>query len=239
MARSRPHDAGPATETEPRPTPPPPRERPRRGIGVALLLVAVTVAVVLAVQNGLHLLPHWLNPLAEDTKDRSGPALLRSVRDMHRYQAATGDFQVVVDLDKEAEYLPGSLRGRRTLFVGQGSVNAYVDFSQLGSGAISVNSDRTAATVRLPHAQLDSTNLDPKRSYVFSTQRGLFDRFGDFFSSNPNNQQQLYVLASQKIQAAAQESGLQTRADQNTRSMLENMLRALGFKTITVQQAPQ
>ncbi|RFU37065.1 DUF4230 domain-containing protein [Actinomadura logoneensis] len=224
----------------PQETPAPARRERRWGrLGVPLLLVAATVAIVLVVQNGLHMLPHWLNPFAEDTKDRSGPALLRSVRDMHRYQAASGDFQVVVDLDKEAKYLPGSLRGRRTLFIGQGSVNAYVDFSRLGSGAITVNSDRTAATVRLPHAQLDSTNLDPKRSYVFSTQRGLFDRFGDFFSSNPNDQQQLYVLASQKIQTAAQQSGLQTRADQNTRTMLENMLRALGFKTVTIQQASQ
>ncbi|MCP2334956.1 DUF4230 domain-containing protein [Actinomadura rupiterrae] len=238
MARSRPDEAGPGTE--PRAARPPRAyQRPGRRIGAVLLLVAVTVAAVLVVQNGLQLLPHWLNPFAEDTKDRSGPALLRSVRDMHRYQAAAGDFQVVVDLDKEAKYLPGTLRGRRTLFIGQGSVNAYVDFSRLGSGAISVNPDRTAATVRLPHAQLEPTNLDPKRSYVFSTQRGLLDRFGDFFSSNPNNQQQLYVLAAQKIQAAAQESGLQTRADQNTESMLENMLRALGFKTVTVQQSPQ
>ncbi|MEV4256447.1 DUF4230 domain-containing protein [Spirillospora sp. NPDC049652] len=224
----------------PQETPAPARQDRRWGrLGVVLLLVAATVAVVLVVQNGLRLLPHWLDPFAEDTKDRSGPALLRSVRDMHRYQAASGDFQVVVDLDKEAKYLPGALRGRRTLFIGQGSVNAYVDFSKLGSGAITVNSDRTAATVRLPRAQLDTTNLDPKRSYVFSTERGLFDRFGDFFSSNPNNQQQLYVLASQKIQTAAQQSGLQTRADQNTKSMLENMLRALGFKTVTIQQASQ
>ncbi|MEV5572640.1 DUF4230 domain-containing protein [Spirillospora sp. NPDC052269] len=237
MARSRPDDAGPGTEAPPAPSRG--HEPPRRRIGVALLLVAATVAAVIALQNGLRLLPHWLDPFAENTRDRSGPALLRSVRDMHRYQAASGDFQVVVDLDKEGKYLPNSLRGRRTLFVGQGTVNAYVDFSQLGSGAITVNPDRTTATVRLPHAQLDSTNLDPKRSYVFSTQRGLFDRVGDFFSSNPNDQQQLYVLASQKIQAAARNGGLQTRADQNTKTMLENMLRALGFKTITFQQAPQ
>lgn len=238
MARSRPDDAGPGTEAPPAPSRGR-RETPRPRIGVALLVIAATVAAVLAVQNGLRLLPHWLDPFAEDTRDRSGPALLRSVRDMHRYQAASGDFQVVVDLDKEGKYLPNSLRGRRTLFVGRGAVNAYVDFSRLGTGSITVNKDRTAATIRLPHAQLDSTSLDPKNSYVFSTQRGLFDRVGDFFSSNPNDQQQLYVLASQKIQAAAQESGLQTRADQNTRTMLENMLRALGFKTITVQQASQ
>jgi hypothetical protein len=86
----------------------------------------------------------------------------------------------------------------------------------------------------MPHAQLEKTNLDPKHSYVFARQRGLFNRFGDFFSSNPNQQQQMYVLASQKIQDAANSSGLAQRADANTKLMLTNMLKALGFKTVTV-----
>jgi hypothetical protein len=93
--------------------------------------------------------------------------------------------------------------------------------------------------VRLPRAQLEPTNLDPKRSYVFATQRGILNRIGDFFGGNPNEQQQLYALAAQKIQTAAQQSGLRERADQNTRLMLQNMLRALGFKQVTVLIANQ
>ncbi|WP_242903839.1 DUF4230 domain-containing protein [Actinomadura terrae] len=214
----------------------PARTVPWRAARTPLLLVVATIAVVLVAQQTLRMLPHWLNPFAEETKDRSGPALLQSIRDLHRYEAASGDFQVVVDLEKDAKFLPGALRGKRTLFVGNGSVDAYVDFSTLASGAVKVNEDRTSATISLPPARLEPTNLDPKRSYVFATERGLFNRFGDFFSGNPNDQRQLYVLASQKIQAAATESTLRRRADANTRLMLESMLRALGFKTVTVQQ---
>lgn len=212
--------------------------RSRRLLAPALLVVA-TIAVVLIAQQALRGLPGWLNPFAEETKDRSGPVLLKSIRDLHRYEAASGNFQVIVDLEKDARFLPGSLRGKRTLFVGNGSVDAYVDFSKLGSGAVTVNSDRTAATVTLPHARLEPTNLDPKHSYVYATERGLLDRFGDFFSSNPNNQRQLYVLASQKIQTAAAQSGLKQRADANTKTMLENMLKALGFTTVTVNLGAQ
>ncbi|MQY06766.1 DUF4230 domain-containing protein [Actinomadura macrotermitis] len=219
--------------------PRPPGPRRRGGFGTALVLVVATVALVLLAQQTLHMLPKWLNPFAEETKDRSGPALLQSIRDLHRYEAASGNFQVIVDLEKDAKYLPGSLQGKRTLFIGNGSVDAYVDFGKVGDGAITVNKDRTAATVRLPRAELEPTNVDPKRSYVYSAQRGLFNRIGDAFGSNPNDQQQLYVLAGQKIQAAANESGLRDRADQNTKQMLENMLKALGFKTVTVQPAGQ
>ncbi|WP_395108988.1 DUF4230 domain-containing protein [Actinomadura sp. SCN-SB] len=207
----------------------------RRGWGVLAAVVVLTAAVVLAGQQAMRMLPDWINPFEEETRDRSGPVVLQSIRDLARFEAASGNFQVVVDLEKDAKFLPDAIRGSRTLFVGHGSVDAYVDFARLGSGAVTVNEDRTAATVRLPRAQLEPTTLDPKRSYVFATERGLINRAGDFFSGNPADQQQLYVLAAQKIQAAAAQSGLRERADQNTRLMLQNMLKALGFTTVTVQ----
>ncbi|MBE1531069.1 DUF4230 domain-containing protein [Actinomadura algeriensis] len=197
-----------------------------------MLLVVATVVVVLVGLQFVRGLPDWANPFGTETKDRSGPVLLKSIQDLRRYEAASGTFQVVVDLEKDAKFLPSSLRGKRTLFVGNGTVDAYVDFSRLGSGAIEVNADRTAATIVLPPAQLEKTNLDTENSYVYATERGLFDRFGDFFSNNPNDQQQMYVLASKKIQDAAAKSGLRERADANTRSMLTNMLQALGFESV-------
>jgi hypothetical protein len=209
-------------------------ERPRRPVLRAIAVVIVLVAVVFAGLQAIHKLPHWLNPFGETTKDRSAPVVLNSIQNLSRYEAATGNYQVVVDLEKDAKFLPGALRGERTLFVGNGNVDAYVDFSHIANGALTVDKAHNTVTIRMPHAQLEKANLDPKHSYVFARQRGLFDRFGDFFSSNPNQQQQLYVLASQKIQDAANASGLTQRADANTKSMLTNMLRALGFKTVTV-----
>ncbi|GAA1531350.1 DUF4230 domain-containing protein [Actinomadura kijaniata] len=214
-----------------------PARRRRGGWGPALVLVVVGVVAVLLFQQALRMAPDWLNPFATEDKDRSSPAVLQSIRDLSRFEAASGNYQVIVDLEKDAAWLPASVKGQRTLFVGNGSVDAYVDFSRLGSGAITMNADRTEVTVKLPRAELERANLDPKKSYVFSTQRGLLDRVGDFFSSNPADQQQLNVLAAQKIQDAATASGLRERADQNTRLMLENMLKALGFKKVTIQQA--
>jgi hypothetical protein len=205
----------------------------RHGLRNSLLLV-VALVVLVAVAQRLQLVPNWLNPFAEETKDRTGPVVLKSIRDLSRFEAASGSFQVVVDLERDAKFVPDAVRGKRTLFVGNGSVDAYVDFSRLAKDGVVVNEDRTAVTIRLPRAQLEPTNLDPKNSYVFATQRGIFNRIGDFFSGNPNDQQQLYALAAQKIQAAAQQSGLRERADQNTKLMLENMLKALGFRTVTV-----
>jgi hypothetical protein len=93
--------------------------------------VAVIVAGALAL-TAVHLLPHLRNPFAESTTVRSQPALLQSITSLSRYQAASGSFQVIVDLSRKTRYLPSFIEGSDTLFVGQGTVAAYDDFSRLG-----------------------------------------------------------------------------------------------------------
>jgi hypothetical protein len=125
----------------------------------------------------------------------------------------------------------GSQRGHPrpdTLFVGQGTDIAYVDFSHLKGQAIKVSSDRTAVTVTLPKAQLEPAVLNVQQSYVYAQQQGVANRIGNFFSDNPNSQQQVYVAAQQKIQNAAGQnaagqSAPLSEAQKNTQSMLRSL----------------
>ncbi|MFI1471407.1 DUF4230 domain-containing protein [Streptomyces wuyuanensis] len=199
-------------------------------VSVGVLLVAA----LLLVGTQLRGLPGLGGLFGEETRDRTGPAVLESVRDMSRYQAATGNFQVVVDLEKDARYLPDAVRGTRVLYVGAGTVDAYVDMGALGNKDVTVNEERTAATIRLPHATLDRPALDPDRSYAVSKQRGLLDRLGDLFSDNPNSEQAVQQLAVRHIATAAKESRLTAQAERNTTRMLEGLLRSLGFGKVTV-----
>ncbi|MEU0564373.1 DUF4230 domain-containing protein [Nonomuraea sp. NPDC005983] len=201
-------------------------------------MAGLLVLAVLLVVGG-RLAWSWLNPLGERTVDRSQPVLLQSIKDLSRFEAATGTFQVVVDLEKDAAFLPDAVKGTRTLFVGAGSVDAYVDLSGMAANAVTVSDDRTQATIRLPRAQLEKPNLDNRRSYVFAQQRGLLDRVQDFLSSSPGDQRELYVLAETKITEAANASDLRSRADGNTKVMLEGMLRSLGFTKVTVKFADE
>ncbi|MEV0163695.1 DUF4230 domain-containing protein [Nonomuraea fuscirosea] len=204
--------------------------RRRRWRYVAGLLVLAVLLVV-----GGRLAWSWLNPLGERSIDRSQPVLLQSIKDMSRFEAATGTFQVVVDLEKDANFLPDAVKGTRTLFVGAGGVDAYVDFSAIAADGVTVSQDRTEATIRLPRAQLEKPNLDNSRSYVFAQQRGLLDRVQDFLSGSPGDQRELYLLAEKKITEAAVASDLRARADANTKAMLTGMLKSLGFSKVTVK----
>ncbi|GGX90583.1 DUF4230 domain-containing protein [Streptomyces fructofermentans] len=194
----------------------------------------VLVLVVLGAGLQLSLLPGLRDVFREDTHDRTGPTLLKSIQDISRYEAASGNFQVVVDLEKDARFLPDALRGTRTLYVGAGTVDAYVDLGKVGENDVKVNKDRTSAELNLPHARLGKAALDPDESYAVSKQRGLLDRLGDVFSDNPNDERAVQRLAARHIGDAAKDSELTERAEGNTTSMLKGLLGSLGFKEVTV-----
>src|SRR5690606_20453194 len=120
-----------------------------KAVGAVVVLLAVLVAGM-----GLSVLPGLKDLFGTETRDRTGPALLESVQDISRYDAASGSFQVVVDLEKDARFLPDAIRGSRTLYVGAGTVDAYVDLGELDGDDVRVDEDRTSATLRLPHARL-------------------------------------------------------------------------------------
>jgi hypothetical protein len=204
---------------------------PRIG-GIVAAIVAVIVLIV--VLSAVHLLPQLRNPFAETTTVRSQPVILKSITNLSRYEAASGSFQVVVDLTKRSSIIPSFLEGSETLFIGQGTDIAFVDFATLKSGAIAVNKNRTSVTVTLPKPQLEPAVLNVDQSYVYAEQQGLFNRIGNFFSGNPNSQQQVYQIAQGKIEAAAKQSPLLADAQKNTAGMLTGMLTSLGFQHVTV-----
>ncbi|MGI9004618.1 MAG: DUF4230 domain-containing protein [Streptosporangiaceae bacterium] len=207
--------------------------RAGRLVGKIAVVAAAVIALVLALST-VHLLPQLRNPFAETTTDRSSPALLKSISAMSRYEAATGSFQVIVNLDQHTSWLPTFVEGTQTLFVGQGTDIAYVDFSALKGNAIMVSKNRTAVTVKVPPARLQPATLSVRHSYVFAQQQGLLNRIGNFFSGNPNSQHQVYVVAQQKIQFAAGHSALLAQAQRNTTNMLTQMLHSLGYRQVTI-----
>jgi hypothetical protein len=65
-------------------------------------------------------------------------------------------------------------------------------------------------------------------------ERGLLNRVGDAFKSDPNKQQKVYALAQQRITEAAGSSGLDQRAKDNTQKMLTSLFGRLGYTSVTV-----
>jgi hypothetical protein len=206
-----------------------------RGLGTLILTGALLVVGAIVV-SGLA----WklLSPFSTTTKDRTAPPVLNRLRDLSEYTAASGDFEVLVDIEKDVKYLPSVVAGQRVFFVGVGSVDAYVDFGGLGEGAITVAEDGSSVRIVLPPAQLRPANLDTEQSHVANRDRGLLDRLGGIFVDNPTSERELYLVAEDKIEEAAAASGLVKKAEKNTAAMLTNMLEAMGYTDVEVVFVP-
>jgi hypothetical protein len=205
----------------------------RRGVVGSVVGVAVVLLVALLALFGLARLTHW--PFGSEERDRSGPAVLTAMRDLSEYHAATGQYQVVIDIQQDAKFLPDIIKGKRTIFLAIGSVDSYVDFRKLGDDAVSVSSDRKSVSITLPRAQLSKPNVDPDQSRVLNQDLGVIDRLGNLFSDQPNPQnQQMYQVAEQRLADAARQVGLQKRAEDNTKATLDKLMRSLGFSTVDI-----
>lgn len=167
-------------------------------------------------------------PFQTQTIDRSQPVLLESVQDIARFHGAVGNFEVVLDQEEDVRWVPGFIAGERSLFVAAGTVDAYVDFSGLAEGDLSLSEDGTRVTITLPDAELSEPNLDQERTYLYSQDRGVVNRISDAIS--PEDQQPLYQLSEERIAEAAAGSDLVQRAEENTRAMLTGMFSALDIE---------
>ena len=199
----------------------------------AIAAALVAVVGMLLVLSAVHLLPQLRNPFRTTTTVHSQPPLLKSITALSRYEAASGSFQVVVELSQHNGFLPSFIAGSQTLFIGVGTDIAFVNFAHLKGSAIRVTAGHTV-TMSLPKAQLEPAVLNVRQSYVFAEQQGLINRMAGFFAGNPNSQQQVYILAQRRIQYAARSSSLLTDAQRNTTAMLTGMLTSLGFRHITI-----
>ncbi|HEX5348871.1 MAG TPA: DUF4230 domain-containing protein [Pseudonocardiaceae bacterium] len=200
-------------------------------------LVAVAVGIVVLVPVGTQLggyFPHWGNPFAQQVLDHSPAPLLLALQNLSQYHAATGTFEVVLDVEHDTAHVSPLISGERTTFLGRGSVDTTVDFSNVGADRVTVSPDRQSVSISLPAARLASAVVDPAASRVVGRQRGFFNRIASVFESNPTSEQELYQLASAKLTHAAEASDLNRRGEENTRQMLTTLARSFGFTQVTV-----
>jgi hypothetical protein len=187
-------------------------ERPanRRRIPRKLIAVVIGIAVLVPVTTQFaDVLPHWSNPFKQQIVDRSPTPLLLTLQNLSQYHAATGTFQVVVDVEHDTVHIPALISGERTTFLGIGSVDAVVDFTNVGPHHVTV-------------------------SRVVGRERGLVNRIAAVFQDSPTGEQEVYQFAQARMNEAATASDLARRGQENTRQMLTTLGSSLGFSNVTV-----
>jgi hypothetical protein len=204
----------------------------RRKLAAVVVSTAILVPVTMQL---VDVVPHWGNPFQQQMVDHSPAPLLLALQDLSQYHAATGTFQVVVDIEHDTPHLPALISGERTTFLGVGSVDATVDFTNIGADQVTVSPNRRLVTIALPAPKLASAVVDPAASRVVGRQRGLLNRVAGIFQDSPiSGEQELYQLAQAKLNEVAKASDLAHRGEESTRRMLTTLTRSLGFPDVTV-----
>jgi hypothetical protein len=178
-----------------------------------------------------------LNPFGTETKDRSTPALLQSMQRLHEYRAARASLQQLVDIERDAKYLPSFVSGERVVLVAAGDVDASVDFRRLGPKSLRVSPDRKEVVIVLPSVRLAPAWLDLERTRVVDHDRGLVNRTEDLLGSGGTDEErELLLVAQEKLDAAARaDRELLPTAERNTARMLRRLAEGLGFERVTVR----
>jgi hypothetical protein len=198
-------------------------------VAVGLVILFAVVAVVMRVADiGLP------NPFGETHKENPNAVVLAELRDQSKYVAASARFQTVIDSEEDADYLPDVLKGSRELFIAEGDVDGWTEFTGLSEDAVQV-SPEGVLTVHIPPAQLGKPRIDPGATRLVSRERGLLDRMGEAIGNgDPTNQQALNQRAEQKITEAAQRSELAHRAEANTETFLRSLFGGMGYHEVHV-----
>jgi uncharacterized protein DUF4230 len=194
--------------------------------------VALVGGLVLAGVVGFRLID---SPFTTVTKDHSPPPVLVELRDLADFHAAQAQFEVVLDLEKDVQWVPSAIAGERVQFVGVGTVDAVVDFGTLGAGAVQISDDAKSVTVTVPGAYAMDPVLDHQLSHVMNRDRGLLNRIGGMFNDNPTSEAALYEAAMNKMADAAGQTDLIDRGEQHTITVLTAMLDDMGFEQIDVR----
>ena len=213
-------------------------KNPRRSGGVvrsvrAAVVGVVAVVAILAVTAviGFRLLG---NPFTTETQDRSAPPVLLELRNLAEFHAAQGQFEVTLDIEDDVQWMPSFIAGERVQFVALGTVDAVVDFRDLDARSIVVDEDTSTVAITLRPVVVHRPVLDLEQSHVMNRDRGLINRVGGMFNDNPTSEASLVRAAEDKIAAAAAQTELADRAEDNVTQSLTALIRALGYDKVEV-----
>ncbi|MGC1904356.1 MAG: DUF4230 domain-containing protein [Candidatus Acidiferrum sp.] len=213
----------------------PPPTRRSAGAWILGILLGATLAVILIgafiwLTTGLgvlHALSVLRNGVSQTQINVDQPTVVRQVQQLQRLETVNYTMDKIISGEHSNPYLPKFLVGDRLLLVVHGEVIAGVALGGVLSGDVTVSGDKV--TIRLPAAEVFTTNLDNSKTRVYSRETGLLSSTDPFLESEVRQE-----AVRQLTEAALQDGILKTAAD-NGRATIAGLLRGLGFRDVNVQ----
>jgi len=161
---------------------------------------------------------------------RDTPNVVTSIRDLAALESTSYHIERVVDLRDRQTRMFGLVEAEDALLlVAVGDVVAGVDLTSMRDGDIQVDTVRRSARVLLPPVSVLSSKLDSQRTYLHSRKTDALAERSDSLETRAR------MEAENTLREAALSAGILERAQKNTKSTLETLLRSLDYKQIEIR----
>jgi hypothetical protein len=175
-----------------------------------------------------------LPPLSsQETVLKGTPDVVVAVRNLSRLESAAYHMERVIDLSDKQSHLFGLVTTEDAiLLVAVADVTAGVDLARLGADDIVVSKDGQRVSIALPPAELFHTALDSERTYVHTRRTGMLARRKETLEGDARKQ------AERALSEAALKAEILSKADENARRVVTELVRSLGFRDVHVVTRP-
>lgn len=161
---------------------------------------------------------------------RPTPDVITAIRDLSRLETVDYHVERVVDLQDRQQVLFGMFEASDAiLLVAAGDVVAGVDLAKLRPEDVVVDSEAGTATIILPPAEVLSSRLDNDRTFVYTRSTDLMARRSDALETRARQE------AERTLREAAIQAGVLDRASSNAKEAIGSLVRALGYRNVTVR----
>ena len=159
-------------------------------------------------------------------RDRGGT--IQQIRALNRLESQQYSVERIVEARAERGNPLDLLLGDRLLLIASGDVVAGVDLSKLRESDVEISADGDSITLRLPRSEIFSARLNNDRTRVYDRQSG------PLADENKDLETHARQEAEKQILDAACEGGVMQKAADEAQRSVEQLLRLLEFKNVTV-----
>ena len=172
--------------------------------------------------------PHLPSMSSSAIEVKPTPNVIVAVRDLARLETADYHIERVIELADAQSRFFGLLRAKDALLlVAVGDVVAGIDLAKLADSDVTVDWPKHAVRIHLPAAEVFSVAIDNARTHVVSRETDAFATRQEALEGRARSE------AEGSMRAASIEAGVLDRAKASGERAVRDLLRALGFETIT------
>jgi hypothetical protein len=158
---------------------------------------------------------------------RLGPVIAQSLRELSALTTIEIIQYTTIEKGDDRGWLNWATGDQISMFV-VASIGAGVDLEQVGDDDILADPETGEAIVRLPAAEITYIAPDTEATHVYNRDTGVFTK-GD-----PDLERSARLAAEEVLLTQALDAGLLERAEERAVSVIEGLIRSLGYTDVTV-----